>query len=473
MADTNKQIKFGYGSLATVLGKIGTADSGLYFGHTSDGKGAVVANGELVSSKILNVETSADTSISSVTTSGYVKKTITVTYVDVTTKATKTLTFDVVDPSNVVAIAKAEAAAAVSSANTSVSAIDTFLKKTTNIKAADSSLSISTSKDGDYVTYTIDASKYNVSVGSVNGSGNILKKYTIYQGDSSLCDIDIPKDYLVKSALLKTGTLKNDVFTESSTGDKYIEFVINTSTAADEDPDSFMYLKVQDLVDVYTAGEYITISDKNVIDVSLPAVKKAVEYVTNVVAKSQGADTSFIAPGVKTGNTADTTASYDFGNASLWNEYTVTQTGENSDTASTVTIKTLSKGALAGIYQAIEENELIVAQAITDINSSIDELQAKKTTISVSSTNSSYLTSISIADDTSTTTIEKLLNSTYDTSVQGYVSDAKSAIIGTSSDASTASTIYGAKAYAKAYTDTEVSALNSSVVTALTWISLD
>jgi hypothetical protein len=65
------------------------------------------------------------------------------------------------------------------------------------------------------------------------------------------------------------------------------------------------------------------------------------------------------------------------------------------------------------------------------------------------------------------------LNSTYDTSVQGYVSDAKSAIIGTSSDASTASTIYGAKAYAKAYTDTEVSALNSSVVTALTWISLD
>ena len=62
-ADTAKgvEVKFGYGTLENVLAKIGTADDGvIYFGY-DDAKstGAIVSRGKLVSSKILDITTTA------------------------------------------------------------------------------------------------------------------------------------------------------------------------------------------------------------------------------------------------------------------------------------------------------------------------------------------------------------------------------------------------------------------------------
>lgn len=62
-ADTAKgvEVKFGYGTLKNVLAKIGTADDGvIYFGY-DDAKstGAIVSRGKLVSSKILDITTTA------------------------------------------------------------------------------------------------------------------------------------------------------------------------------------------------------------------------------------------------------------------------------------------------------------------------------------------------------------------------------------------------------------------------------
>lgn len=62
-ADTAKgvEVKFGYGTLQNVLAKIGTADDGvIYFGY-DDAKstGAIVSRGKLVSSKILDITTTA------------------------------------------------------------------------------------------------------------------------------------------------------------------------------------------------------------------------------------------------------------------------------------------------------------------------------------------------------------------------------------------------------------------------------
>lgn len=65
--------------------------------------------------------------------------------------------------------------------------------------------------------------------------------------------INIPKDYLVKSASVGTVTTANTPASGYKVGDKYLDFVINTkdNTGSDE----HLYVLVTDLIDVYTADE--------------------------------------------------------------------------------------------------------------------------------------------------------------------------------------------------------------------------
>ena len=75
--------------------------------------------------------------------------------------------------------------------------------------------------------------------------------YVIKQGGTALSPkINIPKDYLVKSASMGTCTTANN---------PYLDFVINTkdSSATDE----HLYILVSDLIDTYTAGSGLTLSN--------------------------------------------------------------------------------------------------------------------------------------------------------------------------------------------------------------------
>ncbi len=81
-------------------------------------------------------------------------------------------------------------------------------------------------------------------------------------------NIDIPKDYLVKSAEIKTSTGEGDP-SGLPAGSKYIDFVINTKVGTGEE--SHIYLSVQELVDTYKAGNGIVISGTNEISVKVVA----------------------------------------------------------------------------------------------------------------------------------------------------------------------------------------------------------
>ena len=81
-------------------------------------------------------------------------------------------------------------------------------------------------------------------------------------------NIDIPKDYLVKSADIKVSTGDGDP-SGFPAGTKYIDFVINTKVGVGEE--SHIYLSVQELVDTYTAGNGIVISGTNEISVKVVA----------------------------------------------------------------------------------------------------------------------------------------------------------------------------------------------------------
>lgn len=100
-----------------------------------------------------------------------------------------------------------------------------------------------------------------------------LKKDGTAVGDK----INIPKDYLVKSAEVKTSTGTGDP-SGFPQGTKYIDFTINTyDTQSGSGTESHIYLDVADLVDVYKSGSgdtdavKIVVSDDNKISATVTA----------------------------------------------------------------------------------------------------------------------------------------------------------------------------------------------------------
>lgn len=84
--------------------------------------------------------------------------------------------------------------------------------------------------------------------------------YVIKQGgEQKGATINIPKDFLVKSATLATATASDP--SGLPEGSKYIDFTVNAKDSSETA--EHIYLPVNDLVDVYTAGNGLTLSAGN------------------------------------------------------------------------------------------------------------------------------------------------------------------------------------------------------------------
>ena len=113
---------------------------------------------------------------------------------------------------------------------------------------------------GEAVTYTI------TRLGTP--TSGYLASYQLYKNSTAVGDvINIPKDYLVKSGEVKTCTTADSPVSGYNIGDKYIDFVVNT--AAGDGNTSHIYLLVSDLVDTYTGGNGVTISNTNVVSLDI------------------------------------------------------------------------------------------------------------------------------------------------------------------------------------------------------------
>ena len=78
--------------------------------------------------------------------------------------------------------------------------------------------------------------------------------YIVKQDDVQVgAKINIPKDFLVKSASMGTVATADTPVTGYKVGDKYLDFVINTKE--NDGTDEHIYINVADLIDVYTADE--------------------------------------------------------------------------------------------------------------------------------------------------------------------------------------------------------------------------
>lgn len=115
-----------------------------------------------------------------------------------------------------------------------------------------------------------DAESIEVVKKGTATEGYIATYIVTVGGQQVGAEINIPKDYLVKSASIKVVADDDDPYTGAKTGDKYIDFVVNTAdTTSGTGNESHIYLAVNELVDTYTAGQGIDISDANVVAIKL------------------------------------------------------------------------------------------------------------------------------------------------------------------------------------------------------------
>ena len=110
--------------------------------------------------------------------------------------------------------------------------------------------------------------EYSIVKDTTAQNGFIATYHLTKDGANVGTAINIPKDYLVKSAEVKVATGSDA--SGFPAGTTYIDFVVNTyDTTSGSGTESHIYLNVETLVKTHTAGNGISISDTNVISANV------------------------------------------------------------------------------------------------------------------------------------------------------------------------------------------------------------
>ena len=96
---------------------------------------------------------------------------------------------------------------------------------------------------------------YSIIKETTAESGQVATYRLTMDGTKVGTSINIPKDMVLQSGSLKTCTTANQPVTGYAVGDKYIDLVLANAD------NSHIYILVRDLIDVYTSGEGITITN--------------------------------------------------------------------------------------------------------------------------------------------------------------------------------------------------------------------
>ena len=119
---------------------------------------------------------------------------------------------------------------------------------------------------------SLDSKTVTVEKQATAESGYIATYHVKQNGVKVGASINIPKDYLVKSATVGTVSTANSPVTGYKVGDKYLDFVINTKDSSGTD--EHLYVLVSDLIDTYTAGSGLTLNG-NQFSIASGAISKS------------------------------------------------------------------------------------------------------------------------------------------------------------------------------------------------------
>lgn len=148
------------------------------------------------------------------------------------------------------------------------------------VKAEDSTnLNAAKKYTDDEIAKIPTAAEYNIVKAEAAEEGFTASYNLTKDGANIGATINIPKDYLVKSATVKTVDTVDTPVAGYVVGDKYIDFVVNTTDGTGNE--SHIYLLVSELVDVYTAGDGVDVSVDNKISVIAQDGTKTVGGITS------------------------------------------------------------------------------------------------------------------------------------------------------------------------------------------------
>lgn len=116
--------------------------------------------------------------------------------------------------------------------------------------------------------YALKSEVSEYSLTKVTTASGYFASYSLTKGGNAVGEqINIPKDYLLRSADVKVCSEADKPVTGYVIGDKYIDFAVNT--AADDGTITHLYIKVSDLVSPYSNGNGIDISDSNAVSIKI------------------------------------------------------------------------------------------------------------------------------------------------------------------------------------------------------------
>lgn len=108
-----------------------------------------------------------------------------------------------------------------------------------------------------------------VTISEAAGSGDVLKVYTFTQNGSQIGAVNIPRDFLVKSGKVREATAADSGF---DVGEKILDFTVNSVEGSGSE--SHILISVSDLVDAYTGGNGIEVSNANVISAKIDSTSE-------------------------------------------------------------------------------------------------------------------------------------------------------------------------------------------------------
>lgn len=148
--------------------------------------------------------------------------------------------------------------------NQTVTTADDFIKnKPTNVSAF--------TNDAGYLV-AADIDDYTLTKQATADTG-YAATYQLFKSGTAVGDkINIPKDMVVSSGTLGTVTVADQPYAGAKVGDKYIDLTLANATS------DHVYIPVTDLVDVYTAGNGLTLTNGEfAVDTNVIATKAYAE----------------------------------------------------------------------------------------------------------------------------------------------------------------------------------------------------
>ena len=213
------------------------------------------------------------------------------------------------------ALASAKVGSVGATANAGIEISGTATVPTVGIKLDPATGNAASLSDAGLLVTVPAAAEYTIAKLTTAEAGYLATYQLQKDGAGVGAKINIPKDYLVKSAEVKTSTGAGDP-SGFDAGVKYIDFTINTyDTQSGSGTESHIYLNVADLVDVYTSGSatgdaiQIAISSDNKISATVTDKGITLAMLSDGVQASLGkADTALQKASITTGTANGTIA---------------------------------------------------------------------------------------------------------------------------------------------------------------------